>query len=154
MITPEQLAEPNTEDAHQTALFCKFQTKYEKYPQLKLAYAIPNGGKRDSITASKLKAAGVRSGVPDVCIPVSRCGYNALYIEMKRPKTATQAAGVLSDPQKKLIPMLEDEGNYVRIAFTWNEAWVIVEAYLDGLISHRQSASPMSLIGHAGMRVA
>jgi hypothetical protein len=31
-------------------------------------YAIPNGGARDVITGSRLKAEGVRRGTPDLCL--------------------------------------------------------------------------------------
>jgi len=54
-----------------------------KYPQLRWLHAIPNGGHRSKAQAGKLKAEGVKSGVADLCLPVARRGYNALYIEMK-----------------------------------------------------------------------
>ena len=57
-----------------------------KYPDLILAYAVPNGGLRNKIVAEKLKAEGTKSGVPDICIPISSLGYNGLYIEMKKTK--------------------------------------------------------------------
>ena len=67
-MTPEQLAAPGTEHAHQVALFCWLATMLPRYPEVKWIYAIPNGGKRDPITANKLKSEGVKSnsnGVPD-----------------------------------------------------------------------------------------
>lgn len=48
-------------------------------------HAIPNGGFRDAITAGKLKAEGVRSGVGDVFVPLGRKGWNGFYLEFKTP---------------------------------------------------------------------
>lgn len=53
------------------------------YPQLDLLYHVPNGGKRNQKEAFNLKRQGVRAGVPDLCLPVSRGKYHALYIELK-----------------------------------------------------------------------
>jgi hypothetical protein len=55
----------------------------ERYPELKLLYAVPNGGMRNVIVARKLKAEGVRSGVPDLVLPVPRGTFHGLYIEVK-----------------------------------------------------------------------
>ena len=50
-------------------------------------FAIPNGGIRSLSTAAKLKAEGVSSGVPDLCVPEWR-----LWIEMKRVKGGSLSA--------------------------------------------------------------
>ena len=47
-----------------------------KYPELKLMHAIPNGGKRDIVTAKKIKNEGGLSGVPDIFLPVARGGLS------------------------------------------------------------------------------
>ena len=49
-------------------------------------FAIPNGGARNVVTAAKLKAEGVLAGVPDLCVPMARCGFHGLYIELKNGK--------------------------------------------------------------------
>lgn len=49
-------------------------------------FAIPNGGKRNIVTASKLKLEGVKAGVPDLFLAVSRHNCHGLFIEMKRAK--------------------------------------------------------------------
>jgi hypothetical protein len=54
-----------------------------KYPALRMLHAIPNGGHRHKATAARLKAAGVKAGVPDICLPVARGDWHGLYIELK-----------------------------------------------------------------------
>lgn len=64
-----------------------------RYPELGLLHAIPNGaklpwrrnrnGRRFSPEASKLKAEGLKAGVPDMSLPVARQGYHGLYVELK-----------------------------------------------------------------------
>lgn len=46
-------------------------------------FAVPNGGRRDAITATKLKAEGVVAGVADLILLKSNRDYGALLIEMK-----------------------------------------------------------------------
>ncbi len=70
------------------------------YPTIKI-FAIPNGGKRGIKTAVKLKAEGVKRGVPDLFIPE----WN-LWIEMKKVK-----GGSTSKEQKEWIDYLNDIGH-------------------------------------------
>ncbi len=90
-----------------------------------LCYAIPNGGQRNTIVAAKLKAEGATAGIPDLCIPVGRNGYHALYIEMKNGK-----AGRLSEHQKEVIPRLQAYGNKVVVCRTFEEFRREVDSYL------------------------
>lgn len=58
-----------------------------QYPQLHgRLFAVPNGGRRDATTASKLKAEGVVAGVADLILLKSNRDYGALLIEMKTLK--------------------------------------------------------------------
>ena len=68
-----------TEHEIQVACVNYFRLRYPKG----LIYAIPNGGQRNVIVASKLKAEGVLSGVPDLHIPIAKKGFHGLYIELK-----------------------------------------------------------------------
>ena len=90
-----------------------------------LCYAIPNGAYTTKTTARKLVAEGVVHGIPDLCIPIGKNGYNALYIEMKNGK-----AGRLSDHQKELIPRLQAYGNKVVVCRTMAEFRKEIEEYL------------------------
>jgi hypothetical protein len=52
-------------------------------PAWGLIFAIPNGGHRVKAVAGKLKAEGVRSGIPDLFLPVARHGYYGMFLELK-----------------------------------------------------------------------
>ena len=56
------------EDAEQRIIFQWAAMETAAHPELGLLYAIPNGGKRAIKTAIALKAQGVKSGVPDMCL--------------------------------------------------------------------------------------
>ena len=121
-MTPEQLAKPGTEHAHQVALFCWLASQLAAYPEVKWVYAIPNGGERNPIVAARLKAEGVKSGVSDICLPFSRQGYFGFYIEMKKPKgkeSPTQIEfGAFLKSQNYLYTMCDD-WEKARDCITW-----------------------------------
>ena len=94
-------------------------------PELGLLYAIPNGGKRAIKTAIALKAQGVKSGVPDMCLPVARGGYHGLYIELKRQK-----GGTVSETQKSWITALTEQGYKAVVCKGADEAIGTIKEYL------------------------
>ena len=75
-----------TESAEQQALFMWAALQSAAYPELTLLYHIPNGGSRHKAEAGRLKAEGVKAGVPDLCLPVARGGFHGLYVELKRER--------------------------------------------------------------------
>ncbi len=115
MITPDQIAKAGTEHSHQVALFVWAQQS--GIPELKWMFAIPNGGQRTTITGAKLKAEGVKSGVPDIFLPIGRNGFKGLWVELKKPKI-----GIVSEEQNKWLAFLTEEGYATRVCFGWEEA--------------------------------
>lgn len=99
-----------------------------KYPELYLLHASANGGWRYKATAVALKRQGVKAGIPDVCLPVARGGYGALYIELKR-----RERGVVSEVQSDMIAALRETGNRVEVCYGWDDARSVIEDYLDGV---------------------
>lgn len=91
----------------------------------RLLFAIPNGGERNVIVASRLKAEGVRSGVPDLFLACGHSCYHGLFIEMKKPK-----GGRVSDNQKSFIELLKDQGYATAVCHGWSEARQAIESYL------------------------
>lgn len=94
-------------------------------PELVLMYAIPNGGLRHAVVAAKLRAEGAKAGVPDLCLPIPRKGYGALYIEMKQP------TGRASVSQKQWLQDLTEAGNLAVLRFDWQAARETITNYLD-----------------------
>ena len=72
-----------TEEEEQTVVMHWAAMAAGRWPELRLLFHIPNGGKRSKSEAVRFRAAGVRSGVPDLFLPCSRGGYHGLWIEMK-----------------------------------------------------------------------
>lgn len=96
-----------------------------QYPELRLLYAIPNGGMRNVVVARKLKAEGVRSGVPDLCLPVPRGPFCGMYIELKRRK-----GGVVSDEQREWLTQLHAQRYHAVVCHGWEMARVMLVDYL------------------------
>ena len=113
-----------SEENEQITLFRWAEFAMNQYPELKLMYHIPNEGKRSKITGARLKAAGLKSGVPDICLPVARGGYIGLYIEMKAGKNK------LTDNQEKWLNDLTREGNFTAVCYGWEQAKEVIEKYL------------------------
>ncbi|MGD9643851.1 MAG: VRR-NUC domain-containing protein [Elusimicrobiales bacterium] len=94
-------------------------------PVLGLLYHIPNGGWRKKGVAKKLKAEGVKPGVPDYCLPVSRQGFHGLYIELKRVED-----GAASKDQLDWVDALREQGYRAEVCKGWVEAWAVLCDYL------------------------
>jgi hypothetical protein len=91
-----------------------------------LLFAIPNGGRRDVITASIMKAEGVRRGTSDLFLAVPMCGRHGLWIEMKAPD------GVLKPEQKTFQDEVAGLGYAVSVCRSFNEAMNLITDYLKG----------------------
>jgi hypothetical protein len=154
-LTPDQLARSKSEHAEQRALFAwanmaanfgfvaanddrSYSVKGHaaslsgaRVEALDRLFAIPNGGPRDKITAGKLKAEGVKKGVPDVLLPLPIGRWAGLFIELKRMKTDTQRAGTTSDDQDDWTGYLRGVGYGVAVAFGWREAAKQLQSYIE-----------------------
>ena len=102
-------------------------------PFLGLLHAIPNAGAgAQKGQAGKMKAEGVKAGVPDLCLPVE--GWDdekwqrvpGLYIEMKRRK-----GGRVSDDQRKWIEWLCEQGYRVEVCKGADAAIEVLREYLE-----------------------
>ena len=113
------------EEIEQEHVFLWASMEERAYPELAMLYAIPNGGKRAIKTAVALKKQGVKRGVPDMCLPVSRGGYHGLYIELKR-----QRGGTVSEAQKSWITALNTQGYKAIICHGAEEAIEQIRGYL------------------------
>lgn len=115
-----------TEAQEQITLFSWAAMQSGKYPELNLLYHIPNGGSRHKAEARRLRAEGVKAGVPDLCLPVARGKYHGLYIELKR-----QHGGKISGFQNKWLSGLSSQGYKAVLCCGWEQAAKTIIEYLN-----------------------
>lgn len=151
-ITPEKLAAKDNEHAHQTAFFCWLARNAIHEPRLRLMFAIPNGGERNGLVAANMVAEGVKSGVPDTCLPVPsaemvgkeypiKVYYHGLYIEFKQPSEKLKShatrgpwdKGGVKPNQKEWLSDLTAQGYKCVVCYSWKEAAAEVFFYLTGM---------------------
>lgn len=96
-----------------------------QHPRLaRLLFAVPNGGARNAVTASILKAEGVVAGVADLLLLVPSGDSHGLAIEMKTPK------GRQSDSQREWQNEVEAQGYTYAVARSFDDFRRIVSDYL------------------------
>lgn len=95
------------------------------YPELDLLFAIPNGGNRSPATGARLKAEGVKAGVPDLFLPVGRGGFFGLFVEMKT------AEGIVRPDQRAWIARLLEEGYSVKVCRSAGDAVDTIVGYME-----------------------
>ena len=97
----------------------------KRHPKLRLLFAVPNGGDRHKATAGKLRAEGVKAGVPDYILPVAAGGFHGLAIELKR-----RQGGQTSREQAQWIEALRAEGWRAEVCKGWQQALSVLADYL------------------------
>lgn len=112
------------ESGNQEALFSWAALNVEQMPELAFMHHVPNGGKRDRMTAIALKRQGVKSGVPDIVLPYPHARYHGLYIELKAGKNTTTAE------QRKWLKYLSEHGYYTAVCYGWDTARDLIITYL------------------------
>jgi hypothetical protein len=119
-----------TEHEEQVALFEWAERKLSLYPELAFLFAIPNAGAgAQRGQAGKMKAEGVKPGVPDLFLPIARNGYYGCFIEMKRIK------GSRTDPeQTDWLFNLHLQGYFTAVCKGCEQAQKVLVAYLEGRV--------------------
>ena len=110
-----------TEHQEQQAIFDWAEWQQNNTPELALLHAIPNGQYRKG----QRPEPGLKSGVPDMFLPVCRDGWAGLYIELKVGKNKP------SDNQSWWIEQLRQQGYHVVVCYGFEEAKPVIEQYLD-----------------------
>jgi len=115
----------NPEHLEQSALFQWAALNEERIPELKNLFAIPNGGHRHKAVAAKMKAEGVKAGVPDIFLAFPWSGFFGLFIEMKAGKNKTTPS------QNEWIIRLQQAGYMVVVCYGWEAAKKEILDYLE-----------------------
>lgn len=147
LLTPDKIAK-ESEHSHQAALIQWCALNRQNEPRLDLLFAVPNGGERNVIVAGKMKAEGVKTGVPDLMLPVpaptqfavpTSVWYHGLFIEMKKPAARLKRApahvwdtGGVSTEQVKWLNALTAQGYKCVVCYSWLEAAEQIKLYLTG----------------------
>lgn len=111
----------------QASIIAECNLRANQDPTWGKIFAIPNGGDRDIRVASRLKAEGVRPGVPDLMLLTARRGYHGLVIELKVGKNRP------TREQMEWLFWLEGQGFCTRVVRDMAaEAIGIIQWYLEG----------------------
>lgn len=125
---------PSEHDEQVSFFRSVFYTLLPDHPYLCLLHAIPNGARTSKSVAKRLKAEGMKAGVPDVFLPVPRGKYHGLYIEFKKlPYRNGKGKLVKSYPspeQKRFISGLKDQGYHVVVAYGCDEGLAELKQYI------------------------
>lgn len=123
----EAVEKKMTEAQHQREIF-QWAARPDvrlKYPEVDLLFHIANEGNRSKATGAQMKAQGLKSGVPDLCLPVPRGQYGCLFIELKKMGGKTRKA------QEEWIKALNEAGCFAEVCHGWRSAVRVIEWYLN-----------------------
>lgn len=93
-------------------------------PELQYLFHIPNESVGGQGWMTRNRQMGVKSGVPDLMLPIPSKGYHGLFIEMKAK------GGRVSITQKKWIDALNTMGYLAVVAHGWEDAKCLILDYL------------------------
>ena len=96
-------------------------------PEGQFLYHIPNENVAGRKWGVRNRQLGVRSGVPDLCLPIPAGGYHGLYIELK----TTQ--GKTSEQQDRWLAALNTFGYLAVVCHGWEEGRDAIVDYLKPL---------------------
>ena len=119
----------DTEHQEQKALIQICDLNALSDPRWGYIFSIPNGGMRHVGVAVKLKAEGLRPGVPDLFLPVPNDKYHGLFIEMKIKPNKTTAEQLIT------IKRLREWGYCAGVCYSALQAQEIIRDYLKGAVT-------------------
>lgn len=114
----------NAEEQLHRDCFAWVQDHEAKFPILKRMFHPANGGARSKGEGGKLKAMGVRPGVPDFLLPLPNGRWLGLAIELKA------SDGVVSSVQSEWLTDFRQVGYLVGVARTLMEFEALVLTFL------------------------
>jgi len=116
----------NLEHQIQSSFFDYLKWKHPKI--YKCTFAIPNGGKRNLITAVNLKREGVKAGVFDVFVAIPTPAAHGLWLEFKAGKNK------LTPHQTEFKAIIEANGYKAVTIYGLDHAIEVLGFYLRGTV--------------------
>lgn len=113
-----------TEHDLQASIIAECDLRANQDPRWNLIFAIPNGGHRNKATAGKLKAEGVRAGMPDLFLPVAARECHGLFIELK------VGSNKATENQWRMIDRLKLQGYAATVVWDAQMAINLIAWYL------------------------
>lgn len=83
-----------------------------QYPQLRLAYHCPSGGKRSKVEAAIFQRMLVRPGIPDLCLPFP--GYNWALDGGDEARNFSVFSGMFMELKSPDGKLSEEQANFMR----------------------------------------
>jgi hypothetical protein len=108
-------------------------------PRARTTVRHPERGARHIAVAGKLRAEGVKRGVPDLCLPVPQGAFHGLFVELK---TET---GRATPEQRQWIETLRRLGYRAEICHGWDAAREVISSYL-GMTSAPAPRNPAHVV--------
>jgi hypothetical protein len=125
MQKSERAKPVDREGQEQAALMTELRIRMPEVADL--IYHVPNGGHRVKAVAAKLKAQGVKAGIPDLVLPMARGGFFGLYIEFKATPPNDAA---ISSSQHERIRKLNAQGYLAVVCRGHFDTMEQIRAYL------------------------
>lgn len=110
-----------------------------------MLHAVPNGGDREAWVGAKMKAEGVKKGVPDMFLPIPIGMYAGLVIELKIPKRYTEKDGGLSEHQMKWLWRMRDYHYASVVAYGWVAATKALRSYYEKTLVMPNEPGPLRI---------
>lgn len=126
-LTKSQIGKPSEHD-EQRWFFdaCNVRANFDR--RYALPFAVPNGANKSVSARMKFKREGLKSGVPDIFVPVAIGKYHGAVIEMKAGKNK------LSETQVWWISELSAGGYATTVQYSGAGAFDWLERYFAGEI--------------------
>lgn len=114
-----------SEHTEQSRFFAVLRRLEAQYPQLKWAFAIPNGFLDSKSKRIRAWREGVVSGVSDVFIPWPHKGFCGLFLEFKA------SGGRVSDTQAEFLATVRSRGYKAEVVYSLRQALEVLKDYIE-----------------------
>lgn len=115
-----------SESQTQIAYFHWVKLKESQDDRFLAVFAVPNAGARTPRAGARMKAEGLRAGIPDIFCSIPSKGYHGLYIELKKK------GGKISPNQITYLDLFTKYNYLCKVCYSLSELIEVTEDYLNG----------------------